>query len=142
MGEANINELLQVLQLKDTFHVLMQRAARYIASGETDHPVNASNRIDDERVKGDHVRMFRHAHDAICLVPPIGNVALGEVVLEHHLPRLARLRRVSCQVDLKSEPVMFGEVAAAYCGDASGEVSTWRVEGDPRAVIDEIRGAG
>lgn len=75
-------------------------------------------------------------------MPPIGNVVLSKVVLEHNLPRLSWPWIVGRQVDLKPKPVNFGKVAAAYCSHMAGKVGTWRINRDPGAVTDEVRRAG
>lgn len=120
----------------------MKRLPGYIDSSEPDYPVHAINSINDKRIKGHDIRVRRHPHDAVDLVPNEENILLRDVVFEHHLSSFTLPWFVCHQVDLKSEPVDFRQIAAANRRYTPGEVGTCRVEWDVRGVVNWVRGVG
>ena len=120
---TDIDNFLEVLELKSAILVLWERAAGNVASGEADHPIGTVERFDNKSIKGDNIRVPRHGHNAVYLMPKETKIALGNVTLEDNLPGLARAGLVGDQIGTESEPVDLSEVAAAHRGYVWGKFS-------------------
>jgi hypothetical protein len=62
-----------------------------MVGGEADCPVDTADILDNKRIKRQDVWVPWDSHDAICLVPPVGNIADFPVIKELNFLRLTRL---------------------------------------------------